>query len=397
MLNCPVCGSSTLMPLTQRQHVPCHQNLLSRTRDEALKVQTGKLAIQLCRQCGFAHNAAFNPALLAYGENYENAQDHSPAFQAHVASRMKHLLSGQVCRNQRIVEVGCGQGQLLKQLVADEEAGNVGFGFDPSYQGPETLYNGRLRFFKSFYNEDCADIPADIILCRHVIEHVPDPLGLLQTIRKALIHSPHARLFFETPDLDWILKNQVIWDFFYEHCSYFTRYSLATCFELAGFEVLSVSNVFEGQYLWLEAQLKAQPGSVRYQPEPTCTLGSRYQKAEQDLILEWQRRLEALRANGPIALWGAGAKGATFAHLLDPDCKRIACVIDINPNKQDAFIPGTAHPIIAPSQAPAWGIQSVILMNPNYLVENQAMMAEFLPNLHWEVPRDVSELASVKA
>src|SRR5437764_687990 len=64
-----------------------------------------------------------------------------------------------------------------------------------------------------------------------------------------------GRVYFETPDVTWILRNQVIWDFFYEHCSLFAPGSLSTAFAAAGFRVSAVRRVFCDQYLWIEASV----------------------------------------------------------------------------------------------------------------------------------------------
>src|SRR5213078_3046347 len=100
--------------------------------------------------------------------------------------------------------------------------------------------------------EGAVGLPADVVVCRHVIEHIPRPLDLLRAVRQAVAARPHARVCFETPCVEWVLRNQVVWDFFYEHCSLFSAASLATAFRAAGFEVTDVRHVFHGQYLWLE-------------------------------------------------------------------------------------------------------------------------------------------------
>ena len=87
-----------------------------------------------------------------------------------------------------------------------------------------------------------------------------------------------------------------------------------------------------------------------------------------------RRRLRALRADGPVALWGAGAKGCTLAALVDPDATLVDSLVDINPGKQGHFVAGTGHPILAPAQAAARGVRSAILMNPNYLDECREML-----------------------
>ena len=91
---------------------------------------------------------------------------------------------------------------------------------------------------------------------------------------------------------------------------------------------------------------------------------------------DWLVRLSELRQNGKVALWGAGAKGATFANLIDPESTLIDCVVDLNPNKQGCFIPGTGHPIVAPSDLTRRGVFNAVLMNPNYRDENLKLLAQ---------------------
>jgi hypothetical protein len=213
-----------------------------------------------------------------------------------------------------------------------------------------------------------------VVVCRHVIEHIPDPLSLLFSVRQALVHSPNARVFFETPCVEWILRNQVIWDFFYEHCSYFTAESLATAFEVSGFQVESVEHIFQGQYLWLEATIPAAKPAVTKKPAFISTLANQFATSERELIGKWEIKIQELASQGKVALWGAGAKGVTFANLIDPDRKWIDCIIDLNPNKQGKYIPGTAHPIVSYHDIADRGITTAILMNPNYYQENLVLL-----------------------
>ncbi len=108
-------------------------------------------------------------------------------------------------------------------------------GFDPAYVGPDTLDEGRVSFVREFYGGQTTARAPDLVVCRHVIEHVPAPLDLLENVRAALGREHRAELAFETPTVEWILDGTVIQDFFYEHCSYFTARSLQFAFERAGF------------------------------------------------------------------------------------------------------------------------------------------------------------------
>jgi len=373
---CPVCESLRLTPFLQRSQVPVHQNLVVASQEAARSVTRGELDLMVCEDCGFVFNRAFDLSRLAYGENYDNTQSCSAYFDTYLDGLVKDLVERQGVRNSTIVEVGCGKGQFLRKLVSYPGANNKGFGFDPSYVGEDIELDGRLAFRRCYYDDTCTDVAADVVVCRHVIEHVPEPMALLRSVRAALGHSPKARVFFETPCVEWILHNRVVWDFFYEHCSLFTAASLSLAFQRAGFAVERVEHIFGGQYLWLEARVSnASLPTIQSLPE-TAKLAQAYGAEEETLRQKWLARLIELKASGKVALWGAGAKGATFANLVDPDCTLIDCVVDLNPNKQGRYIPGTGHPIVAPADLPRRGVSSAVLMNPNYREENLRLLAD---------------------
>ncbi|HET7233285.1 MAG TPA: methyltransferase domain-containing protein [Longimicrobium sp.] len=371
---CPACGAETGEPFLVRTDVPVHQNLPLGSLEEAAAVPRGDLRMVACPACGFVFNAAFDPGLLKYGPGYDNDQSHSDAFRRHLDGRLRHLLDERGVRDSRVVEVGCGNGAFLRRLV-EGDAGNLGFGFDPAYRGPDQDLDGRLQFHRAYYGPEFASVAADVVVCRHVIEHVPQPIPLLRTIREALGARPETRVFFETPCVEWILRNHVLWDFFYEHCSLYTAHSLEGVFRRAGYHVESVEHVFGGQYLWLEARPSAQPEeAIPSSANGTERLAREYGEAERSIRAEWDRKLSGWAGAGKVAVWGAGAKGVTFANLLDPDRERIDCVVDLNPNKQGRRLPGAGHPIVAPQALAGRGVRRAVLMNPNYRLENEQLL-----------------------
>lgn len=378
---CPICESTLLHSFLQRSQVPVHQNLVVTSQLAARAVKRGELDLMVCEACGFVFNQAFDLNLLSYGENYDNNQSCSGYFDSYLDGLVYDMVERQGIRNCTIVEVGCGNGHFLKKLIEYPGANNIGYGFDPSYIGPSKVLDGKLEFRVCYYDNNCADISADVVVCRHVIEHVPEPLGILRSVRAALKSSPQARVFFETPCVEWIFRHRVIWDFFYEHCSLFTAQSLSFVFRRAGFTVERVEHIFGGQYLWLEARL-ADVDDALPEVVDTVSLATTYAADEKKLCQYWLVRLSELSQNGKLALWGAGAKGATFANLIDPDCIFIDCLVDLNPNKQGCFIPGTGHPILAPEELLQRNVLRAVLMNPNYREENVKLLAVLGINLN---------------
>lgn len=259
--NCPVCASPDTESFLVRRGVPVHQNLLFDTPGAARAIARGDLDMRACGACGFVFNAVFDPALVEYGPNYENSQNHSPAFNAHLDQLVAHIVVERGVNTGRIVEVGCGKGAFLHKLLAHPRNACDAIGFDPAYTGPLETLAGRAKFVADFYGPETA-VPADAVTCRHVIEHIPEPLELLRTVRAGVGASGATRVFFETPCAEWILRNRVPWDFFYEHCSLFTVGSLALALEKAGFAVTGVRHIFGGQYLWAEGVAGAEPPSL---------------------------------------------------------------------------------------------------------------------------------------
>lgn len=364
--NCPVCESGNILIFLQRLQVPVQQNNFYATAEEAKNCQRGDLRMAFCENCGFVFNAAFDDELMRYSSSYNNVQETSAHFVDHL-EKMRKRITDTIPANARIVEVGCGKGFFFKSLIADEKMHYQGIGMDAAYEGEETMFGGRLRFFKRYFDHECVDMKPDAVVCRHVIEHVADPRTFLHEIKLALKEAPDCRLFFETPCINWIFRTATIWDFFYEHCSIFSPDSLKFLFESCGFKVNRVDQVFSGQYLWLEGQNKCE--TIAVEPTSTPTLLHHFIKEEQRQSMAWQSILQQKNRNGKVAVWGAGAKGVTFANLFDPQQNLVDCLIDVNPAKQGLFVPATAHRVCGPERLLQDKFAAVIVMNPNYLGE----------------------------
>lgn len=371
---CPVCSSDAISVFLERQNVPVHQNVLFETQDQARSITRGDLVIAICHDCGFIFNRAFSAEVMSYDQTYENTQNYSAVFEEYVNGTIEYLTHQRNVVNSQVIEVGCGKGAFLKKLV--EQGHNTGIGFDPSYVGPLESLAGRLIFKREFYSDRYAELPADFVVCRHVLEHIEDPVSMLASIHKAVQHSEKVLVFFETPDAEWILQNKVVWDFFYEHCSYFSSQSIVVAFERAGFQVETVRKIFDGQYLWVEAGPALSTVSpVKPAGSLMVSLAESFGKVHAEIAGQWNEKLSKLKRDGNVLVWGAGAKGVTFVNLFDPAAINVCGVVDVNPNKQGKYLPGTGHPIISPQEvSKIKDVSAIIIMNPNYHQEIERML-----------------------
>jgi hypothetical protein len=362
--NCPVCGAAIPVQLEYRAAVPVFLNRLGNTVGEALAASCGVLDIVGCRSCGFVWNRSFDPRLVPYDAEYENDQTHSQAFREHMQEMAAKVLAA-IPSDEPIdfVEVGCGQGTFLATFVAlaGSRLRNA-VGFDPAFRSEHTITDPRIRVHKEFFNADTIallDAPPSLVVTRHTIEHVADPGAFLSAIHAGLGRS-RAHLFVETPDVNWILDRHEIEDLFYEHCSLLAPVSMTVALAKAGFIPRKVESVFNGQYLWAEATAGDETISLTPPPPPLFENLSGF---AHQFVENW--RSQIIRAK-PAVVWGGAAKGVTFATLVDPDATRIAALVDINPAKQNKFVPITGHRVVGPETLKSIRPKTVVVMNPNY-------------------------------
>jgi len=132
--------------------------------------------------------------------------------------------------------------------------------------------------------------------------------------------------------------------------------------------------VFGGQYLWLEAGLAGDMPVVADAGDIPL-LAQQFAAEEVRLAEAWRARIGALRQQGKVAIWGAGAKGATLAYLVDSQREIVDCLIDVNPKKQGKYVAGTGHPIVGVDALAGRGVKTAVVMNPNYRVEIEDLLA----------------------
>ncbi len=373
---CPACASSTLQPFFHLENVPAHQNLVMPSREAAWQCERGDIRLSLCPACGFISNVAFEPDRLKYSAQYDNSQSYSPLFLAYMESLARDLINRYSLYNKEIIEIGCGKGEFLTMLC--QTGHNRGIGFDPSYEANGTA-SDQVTFIQDFYSERYANYQADLICCRHVIEHIQYPAQLVANLRQSIGDRSGSVIFFEMPNVLWILRNLTFWDIFYEHCSYFSPASLRHLFTENGFRVVRVTEAFNGQYLWLEA---CPEGGIKGAGVTTGQGPQEIAGAVADFVRDYPGKMDGLRQQllerrgRRTVIWGAGAKGVTILNTLAIPLEAIEFVVDINPRKWDKYIPGMGQRIVPPAFLKSYLPDKIFVVNPNYLPEIKNMVAE---------------------
>jgi hypothetical protein len=363
---CPACGASEARPFLDVRDVPVECNLLLDSEAEARAVPLGDMVLALCGRCGLIWNTRFDPSLLSYDTRYENSLWVSPSFAAYARDLAERLVDRYSIRGKTILSIGCGRGEFLSIIC--RLGGNQGIGVDPAYDPSDALPDPNFRIIAEEFS-DRHRFDADLVVCRHVVEHLAEPRAFLDTVRRTIGGRTSTAVYFEVPNSMFVFRDGSVWDLIYEHCSYFTDPSLRWLFRAAGFDVLDLHPSFGGQFLGLEASPgQAEEGLPPDTREPEAALQT-FEATYRAVVEEWTDRLAVWRRMGlRVAVWGIGSKGVTFLNTV-PGAASIEIVVDINRRKQGHHVAGTGQRIITPQELADRGADVVIAMNPLYRQE----------------------------
>lgn len=231
---CWICGNQGTTP-----HAPGAE--IDALTPDDLRISDKRYGLTLpllqCDACGFVFATRKSlPALTALYAELDDAEYGASA--AGRRRQMAHLLrwaTADLPGSARLLDVGAASGILVSEAIA---RGFESVGVEPS--GPLAR---RARAEGLAIHEGVLPHPAlagatfDIVTLVDVIEHVDDPLDLLDQCRRHL--APGGRLLVVTPDRGSVAARVLgarWWHRRLAHVSYFDRGTLAAALRRSGFE-----------------------------------------------------------------------------------------------------------------------------------------------------------------
>ena len=367
---CPACGGS-LRDVFDGGELPVNVGIFPATREAALAAPRGRILLAHCATCGIVHNRAFDPDGRIFAPGYEVALHHSETFRTFIETLALRLRDRFALDGKRIVEIGCGDGYLLKRLAA--LGANDCVGIDPTIARPGTVdvEAGRVRLVRDWFGPDHAEYAADFACCLSVFEDIPRPGPFLLAARR-LVGERNAPLYLEVFNGWRAFEAGEVWSVHYEQCNYFSLDSLTRVLGRHGFRVEDAGTCYGGdQYLYVEARAdrptELQDDAQADVPETLPTFARRFDEQRD----AWNRTLRDWRERGErVVAWGTGGKGITFLNTVDS--RDIAVVAEINPDKQGRHVPGTGQLIVAPDALVEYQPDRIIVTNALYRPEMEA-------------------------
>lgn len=136
-------------------------------------------------------------------------------------SFIKESLTGKEINGLKILEIGCGKGNLLK-ILKNDGAGVLGI--EPSEPTQTVAKKTGIKILRGEFDPTFLTDRFDIILHYGVLEHVTDIRGFMSGQLSVLTHD--GVVIFSVPDCTEQIERGDISMFAHEHISYFTEVSL---------------------------------------------------------------------------------------------------------------------------------------------------------------------------
>lgn len=221
---------------------------VGRSRDHEFGTCDNEFVFVQCRACGLTY-LRNRPAPHTLGIIYPPSYYRYAAFLGPVTTRLRAIVqAGRVRLLRRlagpgatVMEVGCGEGQLLQVIKAHGNPSWRVVGVDISEDACAALRAAGLEMHcAQFEDLDWPAASVDVVVMNQVIEHLADPRGCVR--KAAALLRPGGRLLVETPsvgswDRDWVAADR--WGGWHcpRHWSLYTRESLSTLMRQEGLEV----------------------------------------------------------------------------------------------------------------------------------------------------------------
>lgn len=323
------------------------------SKAEAASSQTCFLDIVGCKRCGHVWNQSYNKENnTSYDDYYHSSVTKAPKAMANQKGLAVSLNDIVPLSNRCVLEIGCGDGFFLNEL-SDFGADTIGFEPSSTYQiaGLYPTVNVVNDFF-DFSDMPDLDRKIDVVIMRHVLEHLQFPEEVLTKLNRGSFSiKPPEFLLVEVPNVYHLLSQDLYFDFYNDHIHYFSLASLTRFLRDAGwipvnqlesdneFLVLVCRNAFYGD---ANNPMNQTADYIPVDHNFALVLeqfNERFQSWQGSLI----NMIDELKSKGDkIAAWGAGARGVSLLTGLKGREKDLSYVVDIDAGKHGKYLPSSS-------------------------------------------------------
>ena len=335
---CPACGHHVAVPFYDGGKQPLATVGWPKSAGEAHAMPALPLDFVRCTACGHVFNASFDYSQVPYAK-----AEYLTFNRGGIWMDFLHSVAAEVRRRLPpapvVVEIGYGDGSFLNALSADCPCGRF-IGFDP--HGAPAADGSPLDLRRELFDpgSHLAALRPDLIISRHVLEHLGDPLGFVQHISlAAACLDQRPLMYLEVPCIDRALEAGRTEDFFYEHNSHFTTASFCRMLDRTGARLETLGHGYDGEVVYAFVRLDARGELVRNGLAALRFL-AHADRARQTITAQ----LASLYQSGRrVAFWGGTGRAAAFINSHEADAGRFPVVVDSDAAKAGTYVPGAGQ------------------------------------------------------
>lgn len=343
LVECIACGRQGVTTFLEPDKRPLATIWWPMSESEAKAMRRYPHHFVRCIHCGHVFNKSFTYADVPYTRKSNLMFNQGTYWKGHLQA-IRQLLLRSLPATPVVVEIGCGDGSLLREMAKSMPAGKF-YGFDPNAASvTEDGVEFRGELFEP--NTHLRQLRPDIIICRHVLEHLQQPMRFLEQIAVvASVGTAPVRMYLEVPCVDRAISICRLSDYYYEHNSHFTTSSLRAMLYRIGGVIESLDRYYCDEVL---GAVINYPPERKMKEAAAETLG--HLQSSQQALTNIGAQLDVLaRRDVRVAVWGGTGKASSFMNLCGVDSNRFPCVVDSDSDKWNTYVPGTGQCIQSPN------------------------------------------------
>ncbi|MDC2964680.1 class I SAM-dependent methyltransferase, partial [Gammaproteobacteria bacterium] len=292
-----------------------------------------------CVACSHIWNRSFNYDDIPYRTNPNRMYNKGSNWQGFLA-QTRSMLIEELPSNPTVVEIGCGDGHFIRGLADSLDNKGSFLGFDPSTSSES---GQGIEFYPRLFEpmRDVEELKPDLIIMRHVLEHLTRPDEFLQSLAWAsMLSNKEVKLYAEVPSVDRVFYTYRLSDFFYEHFSHFCTSSFRKLLEGAG-SIIKFQKGYDAEVMFGLVSMRKNQASF-----DQAGATARFYERSQTTLGSIQKQMKELSSSGKkIAIWGGTGKAAAFINYFGATRDLFPLVVDSDKIKAGQFVPGTGQRI----------------------------------------------------
>lgn len=344
-MKCPICGNE----MEQNEVLKRKTNTPNVLKENELNIREINIPFFKCLNCG--HGAIDDilsedfydefTVALDNNENISKANKRNARFEKLIENLLTYGKS-----NKKILEVGAGCGYLLKSALEYYESG---IGIEPSKREAEVAKKLGLHIIIDYFSTNLnLEGNFSAFISTMVFEHLPNPKESIEYLYELLEYEGVGLI--QVPNAQRTFSNKIYFDIYPQHLQYFTPLSLSKLVSDAGFEIISLKETSEKNYLEI------------YVRKPRL-IESFSTKLKRDIDYINAR----LNKYTNVAIWGASY--AVRSYMLFFNKEKISYLFDVSNSKIGGYINGFDKEIEYPSAEKVNNCDLIIIMANEYTRE----------------------------